>query len=414
MKDLASAPRAAADPGRDRFPRRVVAGAAAISLAVTLLVAFTLYNGRRHADRLAEIWTQNTSRILENNLLGIFDKIGIVLAETARETRREMAAGGIRPRELDGFLREQIQGVPELYGLAVADADGQIHHGTNLAPGRSVPVADRDYFRRLQECPDGAVVVSPLIQSRVSGRWSITLARRLNGPDGQFGGAAIGIFEVGSFERLFSNLDIGRRGAVGVRDQDSRLVALYPKGEEPGSQIGSDLVSDKTRALIQAHSVTATYKVTVARDHTERMVSFRQVAGYPYYIFATRSPSDYLAPWYQEAAISLSLLVVFILATAVLARTLLKGRATEQARSEAVRVGEAWRLQNEELNAALSRVRRLEGTIPICAYCKKIRTEEESWEQLEKYFTENSDATFSHGACPDCAKEQMRLYKGEG
>jgi hypothetical protein len=41
-------------------------------------------------------------------------------------------------------------------------------------------------------------------------------------------------------------------------------------------------------------------------------------------------------------------------------------------------------------------------------YCKKIRTEQESWEQLEKYITENSDALFSHGICPECYARSLR------
>ena len=56
--------------------------------------------------------------------------------------------------------------------------------------------------------------------------------------------------------------------------------------------------------------------------------------------------------------------------------------------------------RKEELEATLARVKRLEGIISICMYCKKIRNEQESWEQLEKYITENSDALFSHGICP--------------
>ena len=64
--------------------------------------------------------------------------------------------------------------------------------------------------------------------------------------------------------------------------------------------------------------------------------------------------------------------------------------------------------QKEELEATLARVKRLEGIISICMYCKKIRTEQESWEQLEKYITENSDALFSHGICPDCYARSLR------
>jgi len=53
------------------------------------------------------------------------------------------------------------------------------------------------------------------------------------------------------------------------------------------------------------------------------------------------------------------------------------------------------------------RIRILEGFIPICANCKKIRNTENQWEQMESYISQHSLARFSHGVCPDCA---MKLY----
>ena len=52
----------------------------------------------------------------------------------------------------------------------------------------------------------------------------------------------------------------------------------------------------------------------------------------------------------------------------------------------------------------LRRIKILEGFIPICANCKKIR-EENNWRQIEGYITEHSLARFSHSLCPDCLKE---------
>jgi GAF domain-containing protein len=51
---------------------------------------------------------------------------------------------------------------------------------------------------------------------------------------------------------------------------------------------------------------------------------------------------------------------------------------------------------------ALAEVTRLQGMLPICSYCKKIRNDQNSWEQMESYISEHSHATFSHGICPDC------------
>jgi hypothetical protein len=51
------------------------------------------------------------------------------------------------------------------------------------------------------------------------------------------------------------------------------------------------------------------------------------------------------------------------------------------------------------------RIRVLEGFIPICAKCKKVRSTEDQWEQMEKYITQHSLAKFSHSICPDCSKQ---------
>lgn len=58
------------------------------------------------------------------------------------------------------------------------------------------------------------------------------------------------------------------------------------------------------------------------------------------------------------------------------------------------------------------RIRLLEGFIPICANCKKIKNTEDHWEQIEQYITKHSLAQFSHGICPDCARKLYpELYK---
>jgi K+-sensing histidine kinase KdpD len=52
------------------------------------------------------------------------------------------------------------------------------------------------------------------------------------------------------------------------------------------------------------------------------------------------------------------------------------------------------------------KIRILEGMLPVCCICKKIRTDKGDWEQIEKYITEHSEAEFSHGLCPECAHER--------
>ena len=58
-----------------------------------------------------------------------------------------------------------------------------------------------------------------------------------------------------------------------------------------------------------------------------------------------------------------------------------------------------------DLQDALAKVNQLEGILPICSFCKKIRDEEGHWHQMEAYVTHRSQAQFSHGVCPDCGRK---------
>jgi DNA-binding response OmpR family regulator len=52
--------------------------------------------------------------------------------------------------------------------------------------------------------------------------------------------------------------------------------------------------------------------------------------------------------------------------------------------------------------ALIANIKRLSGLLPICSYCKRIRSDENYWEQVENYITEHTGAQFSHGICPPC------------
>lgn len=77
---------------------------------------------------------------------------------------------------------------------------------------------------------------------------------------------------------------------------------------------------------------------------------------------------------------------------------------TERKRAE----GERERLI-AQLQSALVEVKKLSGLLPICASCKKIRNDKGYWEQIEVYIHERSEADFTHGICPECAR---KLYGG--
>ncbi len=79
--------------------------------------------------------------------------------------------------------------------------------------------------------------------------------------------------------------------------------------------------------------------------------------------------------------------------------------ALQQALAERVR----------DLEVALTNVRQLQGLLPMCSYCKSIRTDQDYWQRVEHYLAEHSAAQFSHGICPSCYKSvvepQLSAYR---
>jgi len=61
-----------------------------------------------------------------------------------------------------------------------------------------------------------------------------------------------------------------------------------------------------------------------------------------------------------------------------------------------------------ELEEANAHIRTLQGIIPICMYCKKVRNDKDYWEQVEKYVSERTDALFSHAVCPECYEKYLK------
>ncbi len=81
---------------------------------------------------------------------------------------------------------------------------------------------------------------------------------------------------------------------------------------------------------------------------------------------------------------------------------------------KAQKINEELEKSNADLQKALSEVKQLSGMLPICAHCKKIRDDRGYWNQIEEYISSHSKAEFSHGLCPECAKNLYpEFYKEE-
>ncbi|KAB2966461.1 hybrid sensor histidine kinase/response regulator [Zoogloea sp.] len=303
---------------------------------VFLLAGEALYYSRRQYEHQATQVVQNLAQSLEANVSGIFDKVDLAVHTVAREAERQHAAGPIRKEGVDAYIEDVRRMVPEVTALRVSDADGQVLYGTDTAGNETIRIADRDYFRDLVDAPADATVLSRPVLGRISGKWVIILARRVNGPDGRFAGVALGILSLEYFSRLFASLDVGEHGVISMRDADMALVVRIPEHEGIGRSVGNRVVSRQTRDNVQAQPRAGTYETVVTLDSIRRRMAYRKVSGHPLYLFVGQAATDYLEPWRKEAVVIVSLALMFTLLTLFSAVMVWRRRQAEFAVREAL------------------------------------------------------------------------------
>lgn len=182
-------------------------------------------------------------------------------------------------------------------------------------------------------------------------------------------------------EDRYKNLFNHSLGLICTHDLDGVLLSLNPAAafalgcpeEKVAGRCVSDFLAPSVRSnfseylrRIRECGEDSGFMLVVARNHMKRIWFYRNLAVY----------EDGMPPYVVGHAMDIT-----------------DQKKTERELQTAL----------SELKKALAEVRTLKGLLPICAWCKKIRSDRGEWIDLESFITENSEAHFSHGVCSDCA-----------
>lgn len=108
-------------------------------------------------------------------------------------------------------------------------------------------------------------------------------------------------------------------------------------------------------------------------------------------------------------------IITFVIITLTFLTVKAYQKVNETQKQEIISQKEDLAQKNEKLEQALTEVKQLTGLLPICASCKKIRDDKGYWQKLEEYFSEHTDAEFSHSICPECSSSLYpELYEEDG
>jgi hypothetical protein len=378
-------------PASDRHRLGLWLGASllATNLLVLGISLWALRDGLQRYREEAAVNARNLAVILEQNLSGHIRLIDLALLQLLDEP--DLARATTPPQRLTQLLEHQRVRIPLLGALGITDAAGRIIGGTrkNL-PGDTL--AGLPIFLQLRDPRSDALVISPPIPGRSSHEFMLVFARARRDRNGTFRGALFGEVPLQAFDSTLAVVDTGPHGSIAVRDGEHRLVTRHPRTLDQEARIGQNVSTPEYLRIVQSPEGNGTFRKPSPVDGVVRTWTVRRVQDQPFSLVVGLAESDYLAPWRHECLKAGATCLGSLLLTLIFGYLLLKAWGRHQATLGS-------------LQQALTEVKELKGLLPICSACKKIRDDQGYWNQMETYISHHTDATFTHGLCPDCSKE---------
>ncbi|QRM29105.1 hybrid sensor histidine kinase/response regulator [Microvirga sp. VF16] len=316
-----------------------LAPAVVLALGIVLLGALELmqsYNervgrGEENARNLVHVLAEQTERTFQ---AVDFTLLGLREALTAAPDLPENDA---RFRDA---LKERLKALPYVRALYVIGPDGLITHDTDYPSTPRVTLADRPYFKAHQEDPSLGLQIGPPLRSRSVNVWFVSFSRRINRPDGSFGGIVVAAVEPRYFEEFYRNLSVGENGFIALLLRDGTLLARSPASEEA---IGRSYAAAEPFYTYLSRSSQGVFWGASPVDRTIRVTAYHALGTTPAVVLVGLAQQTVFQPWREHAvmeAISTAVLLGLVGALIVLVQ---RSRRREQAEQE--RLSRAQRLE---------------------------------------------------------------------
>ncbi len=267
--------------------------------ALLILMGYLIWSSHKEAIQNAETTSRNYAEIIKTRLDATLRRSEAHLQALARETPIDALTPANVPRfarEINEKLDLELLYFPELVGLRVINAGGDVIYNSGSAQAPPTSVLDRDYFRELRDNRQFDLVFSDVVTGKIVGRQILVMAKALRDADGGFRGCVIASIDLAYFQKIFSLLDVGPHGGVALyRSDNFKLVTRWPDVAE---RVNQTLPPDNFAVkVIQGGKDAATGTSPASIDGVTRIRSIQTLERYPFYVAVGLAEDDVLGGW---------------------------------------------------------------------------------------------------------------------
>ena len=364
---MADAPIAAGDAPRRRsstislktFSRSLRSARTWVALGVLapigMLVASTLMllDLRQDAWDKAEQTSRNLAQVLERDIARNIELYDLSLRGVI-DNLKAPGIDAVSPELRQLILFDRAATARDMGVMVVTDETGRSVIDAGAIPPRPVNYADRAYFQAHKARADLGLIISQPLVSRLLGTRMIVLSRRIDKPDGSFGGIVLGTLNLTYFTRLFSEIDLGRDGAINLYLRDGTRIARYPFVD---ADIGANIAQAASFRKL-AQEASGSFVETSVRDGVVRHYSYTRVGDLPLILNVAQATDEIEAEWRVKAVVIGG--IVLALCGLTIALSLLFGR---ELRSRAAMQAELAKLSLTDVLTGLPNRRAFEGAL---------------------------------------------------
>jgi diguanylate cyclase (GGDEF)-like protein len=296
-------------------------------LGMLLVSGFMLYEMRQEMWSRQEETSRNLLQVIESDIVRNVEIMDLALRGMIAKAENPLVAAA--PESLRQLLLfDRVVTADGMGILVLFDENGYGIQNSRYPARAGGSFADRDYFQVHLRDPEAGLYISKPYQSRMSGAYTVAFSRRVNKPDGSFGGVVVATLKLSHFTEMLTKIGLGPNGSINLIRQDGIRIVRFPYDVR---DVGAD-VSGASNFQRFVHERNGSFAERANRDGVHRLFTFTQVGDLPLVLSLGLSTDEIEAGWRAKALmIGSTLLALFGLAVLL---ALLCGR--ELRRREAV------------------------------------------------------------------------------